>query len=81
MLEINVLRFLRKCGYQVILFKVTYNLQTTSFVRGLSDSKTAKGQVEMDEMENRNGKQKRKTEMESRKGKAEIWKWSAEIQS
>ena len=38
-----------------------------------------KGQVEMDETENGNGKLKRKTEIESGNGKAEIWKWSPQI--
>ena len=36
--------------------------------------------MKTDETENGNGKLKRKTEMESGNRKAEIWKWSSEIQ-
>ena len=35
--------------------------------------------METDETENGNGKLKRKTEMESGNGKAEIWKWSSQL--
>ena len=47
----------------------------------LENDTATRGQVEMEETENWNGKLKRKTGKESRNRKAETWKWSSTMRN